>query len=229
MSGRLIGIGVGPGDPELLTLKAVRALNEADWVAYVANDSGDSLARRIAEVHLDGQMELPMVMRMSDTRHSANLAYDKAAIRIKDLLEENKTVAVLCEGDPLFYGSFIYLMQRLNGCQLEIIPGITSVNAAAAALRAPLCAQLQTLVVVNGRNRDEEIVEALNCHQGVAILKVGRQLERIAKLIEQSGRLPQAVWIREASQAGQCIKPLAQTSADDAAYFSLILVTADAA
>ena len=142
MTGRLYGVGVGPGDPELITLKALRVLREADVIAYPALEEGDSLARAIAAPHIPkGREEFAIRMPMLADRFPAMEVYDQAAERISKALEDGKSVAVLCEGDPFFYGSFMYLFGRLaDRHPVEVVPGVSSLTACAAALSAPLAA-----------------------------------------------------------------------------------------
>ena len=116
MSGTLYGIGVGPGDPELLTLKAHRILNECNIVAYPAPDEGMSFARSIVECYMDSdKTEIPIVIPMRVERFPAAQVYDEASAKLSKHLASGRDVAVLCEGDPFFYGSFMYLFERLAG------------------------------------------------------------------------------------------------------------------
>ena len=139
MSGTLYGVGVGPGDPELVTLKALRILREAQVLAWPAPEEGPSLAREIVADHLPGgQREIAIRMPLSPARFPADDVYDNAAAEISAALSEGDDVAVICEGDPFFYGSFMYLFGRLAADHpVEVIPGVSSLTACAAALGAP--------------------------------------------------------------------------------------------
>ena len=159
MAGEFIGVGVGPGDPELITLKAARLIKNADIVSYIEGESGQSQAKQIAEALLSEavahQQQYPVLMPMCEDRSMANQVYDQAANDIRQALENNKTVVFLCEGDPLFFGSFGYLLERLQpyaGCQ--VVPGISSVNAAASVLQLPLTMLKESFVVMSGRHSD---------------------------------------------------------------------------
>jgi len=140
---KLIGIGVGPGDPELLTLKAARLLREIPVIAFPAPMEGQGLARSIVgDLIPAGRTEIPLRMEMSLNRDSANGAYDAGAIEIARHLDEGRDVAVLCEGDPLLFGSFIYLLERLGeNYSVQVVPGIASPMASAAASLMPLATQ----------------------------------------------------------------------------------------
>ncbi len=157
MSGKLYGLGLGPGDPELLTLKAHRILTSAPVVAYPAPDSGQSFARRIVAPYLlASQIEVPIVVPMRIERFPAQEIYDVAAREISVHLDASRDVAVLCEGDPFFYGSFMYLFERLaDRYATEVVPGVSSMMASAAALGRPLAARNDILSVVPGPLEDK--------------------------------------------------------------------------
>ncbi len=193
MAGQFIGVGVGPGDPELITLKAARLIRDADLVSFIANNEGDSQARMIARDVLAEsqaqQVELPVRMPMCEDRDIANRVYDEAAQDIGAALLEGRTVVFLCEGDPLFFGSFAYLLERLDDqYDCRVVPGISSVHAASSALRLPLTILKESFAVVSGRHRLEYLTDILNNHDSVVIMKAGRSRQRILNALEQSGR-----------------------------------------
>src|SRR3546814_2327553 len=150
MTGTLYGIGVGPGDPELLTLKAVRILNSVPVIAWPAPLQGEGLARSIAAPHLPGgQMEIAIRMPIEAARFPAQEVYDRAAAEIGEHLAAGRDVAVLCEGDPFFYGSFMYLFGRMAGrFPVQVVPGVSSLTAAAAVSGSPLAARNDVLTVL---------------------------------------------------------------------------------
>ncbi len=230
-AGTFYGIGVGPGDPELLTLKAVRLIAAADWVVYLANDQGQSQARTIAREALAlskaGQQELPLVMPMSTDRRLANAAYDQAAEQIQQALEQGLQVAFLCEGDPLFFGSFSYLLERLqDDFSCLAVPGISSVNAAASALVEPLTLLKESFAVISGRHNDEQIRNALQQHDSVVIMKAGQARPRILALLAETGRNDDARYLEYIGRDNQRIETDVRQLADEAGpYFSLFVVT----
>ena len=225
MSGRLFGVGLGPGDPELLTLKAARVLREAPVIAYPLSEGGESLARSIAEPHLgQGQREIAIELCMSTERAPGQGAYDRAAPRIAAELDAGHDVAVLCEGDPFFYGSFLQLLARLvHRYPTEIVPGISSVMAAAARTRRPLCARDDRFAVLPATLADDALLPAIAAADSVAILKLGRHFARVKALIEGMGLTDRATYAERIGQAGERVLPLGETG-ETAPYFAMILL-----
>lgn len=226
MSGTLYGIGVGPGDPELLTLKAHRILGMVSVVAYPAPDDGVSFARAIVSEYLkEDQQEIPIVIPMRVERFPAANVYDAAAKEIAKCLAEGKDVAVLCEGDPFFYGSFMYLFERLAGdYNCEIIPGVSSLMASASALKRPLAARNDILTVLPAPLEDDVILQRLQSGDAIAFIKIGRHFRRIRGLIEQAGLLDRAGYLERVTLENQQVMPLAEVSEEKAPYFSMILI-----
>jgi precorrin-2/cobalt-factor-2 C20-methyltransferase len=225
-SGTLYGVGVGPGDPELVTLKALRILQTVPVLAWPAPEEGPSLARKIVAQHLPGtQREIPIRMPLLPARFPANDVYDKAAREIGAVLAAGDNVAVICEGDPFFYGSFMYLFGRLAGdYPVEVVPGVSSLTACAAALGTPLSAKNDVLTVVPGPLDAETMKQRLADADAAAIIKVGRHLEKIRSVIDELGLGANARYIERATMSEQRIVPLAEVGDDDAPYFSMILV-----
>lgn len=225
-SGTLYGVGVGPGDPELVTLKALRILQTVPVLAWPAPEEGPSLAREIVAQHLPGtQREIPIRMPLLPAQFPANDVYDKAAREIGAVLAAGDNVAVICEGDPFFYGSFMYLFGRLAGdYPVEVVPGVSSLTACAAALGTPLSAKNDVLTVVPGPLDAETMKQRLADADAAAIIKVGRHLEKIRSVIDELGLGANARYIERATMSEQRIVPLAEVGDDDAPYFSMILV-----
>ncbi len=226
MSGILYGIGVGPGDPELLTLKAHRILTSCSVVAYPAPDDGDSFARTIVAQYIsEEQTEIPIVIPMRVERFPAASVYDEKAAEISEFLRAGKDVVVLCEGDPFFYGSFMYLFERLSGeFTCEIVPGVSSLMASAAALQRPLAARSDVLTVVPAPVSDEVFEARLNSGDAIAVIKIGRHFSRIRALIEKAGLLDRAGYLERVTLDNQQVMPLSQAEEEKAPYFSMILI-----
>jgi precorrin-2/cobalt-factor-2 C20-methyltransferase len=225
ITGRLLGIGVGPGDPELMTLKAIRYLREAPVVAYVSASGRPSLARQIAAAHLPGgQQEINVALPMQPLAALAQAAYNEGAARIGAELEQGRDVAVLCEGDPLFYGSFSQLLVRLTPYAAEIVPGVVSFAAAAAAARQPLVAGAESFVVVPATASVERLRARLRESDAAAILKLGRHLDKVRQVLGELDLLERAVYVERASGERERVMRLIDFADDEAPYFALILL-----
>ncbi|MCZ6846502.1 MAG: precorrin-2 C(20)-methyltransferase [Alphaproteobacteria bacterium] len=226
MSGTVYGIGVGPGDPELMTLKGARLLAACPVVAYPAPETGDSLARRIAAPHLpDNATEIVIRTPMSSDRFPAEEVYNRAAGDIGEHLAAGRDVGVLCEGDPFFYGSFMYLFARLaERWPVEVVPGVSSLMACAATLGAPLAARNDVLTVLPAPLDDATLGDRLMLCDAAAIIKVGRHFGRIRALLRQLGLADQARYIERATMTDQRVVALDEVDGDSVPYFSMILV-----
>jgi len=225
VTGRLYGLGVGPGDPELLTLKALRLLRAAPVVAYPTLEDGESFARAIVAEHLQGQREVPIRVPMTVARAPAQAAYDAAAVELAAELSAGRDVAVLCEGDPFFYGSFMYLFGRLaERFPVEVVPGVSSLTACAAALGAPLAARNDILAVLPAPLPEEELERRLLACDAAAIIKLGRHYPKVLGLLQRLGLAEQARYVERATLPQQRILPLDALPEEAVPYFSMILL-----
>ncbi|MFT6372050.1 MAG: precorrin-2/cobalt-factor-2 C20-methyltransferase [Gammaproteobacteria bacterium] len=233
ITGTFYGVGVGPGDPELLTLKAHRLIQQADLVTYLSSESGNAMARTISSVSLDKatnptQLEHPIVMPMNENRDRINLVYDEAAKVIAKHLDDGKNVVFLCLGDPFFFGSFAYLYDRLNDqYKVETIPGVTAINASVALTGRPIGLLAENSAVISGRREDDDILQTLKQFDNISIMKPGRRRPDLLRLIEQSGRSNDSCYIEYAGQPNE--KIVYDISTLDATvsgpYFSLFLIS----
>lgn len=230
LDGCFYGIGVGPGDPSLLTVKAHQLITQLDVVAFLVNDKGESQSKQIAvnalsEAKAD-QSFLPIPMPMSKERAQANTAYDAAALKISEFLSKGLAVGFLCEGDPLFYGSFIYLLDRLGkDFPCEVIPGISSVHAASSQLKTPLVQQSESLAVLSGRVSDEQTLQALTHFDSIVLLKAGERRPDLMRLIRKAGRESDAQYIEYISRSNEKILSFSELPDESGPYFSLFFVT----
>ncbi len=225
MTGTLYGLGVGPGDPELVTLKALRLLRSAPVLAYPAPDVGDSFARAIVAPHLPGgQTEIAIRVPMRVDPAPAQAVYDAAAIEIAAHLDAGRDVAVLCEGDPFFYGSFMYLFGRLaERHRVEVVPGVSSLTACAAATGLPLAARNDVLTVLPAPLPEEELRPRLQAAEAVAIMKLSRHFKKISQLLEETGLYDDARYVERATLGHQRVLKLSEVDPDTVPYFSMIL------
>ena len=228
MNGTLYGLGVGPGDPDLITLKALKILQAAPVLAYPAPDTGDSLARSIVSPHLKGnQQEIPIRMPMVNARFPAQEVYDWAANEIGAHLDGGSDVAVLCEGDPFFYGSFMYLFGRMSPrYDVQVVPGVSSLMACATTLGAPLAARNDVLTVLPATLDADALGERLKDIEAVAIIKIGRHFEKVRLVLESLDLCTKARYIEHATMPNQKILPMDDVDAAAVPYFSMILVHA---
>ena len=226
MKGTLYGLGIGPGDPDLITLKALRILERASVLAYPAPEHGDSLARRIVEPHLDGHhQEYCIRMPMVAARFPAQDVYDQAAQELGAHLDAGRDVAVLCEGDPFFYGSFMFLFGRMAAQHaIEVVPGVSSLTACATTLGAPLAARDDVLTVVPATLPDETLEQRIRDVDAVAIIKVGKHLQKIRALLDRMQLTNHARYVEHATMSTQRTLPLADVDEGAAPYFSMILL-----
>ncbi len=226
MTPRLIGVGVGPGDPELVTLKAHRIITNAKVIAFPAPDSGESFARSIvAKFFQPDVVEIPIVIPMRSERFPAKEIYDQAAKSISSYLDQGQEVVVLCEGDPFFYGSFMYLFERLaDKYPTEVIPGVSSMTACAAQLGAPLASRNEILSVIPAPLSETILVDRLSSVQSAAIIKVGKHFNKVKRVLDHLGLLEVSGYIERATLPNQMVCRLNEKNLEVAPYFSMILV-----
>jgi precorrin-2/cobalt-factor-2 C20-methyltransferase len=224
--GTLYGVGVGPGDPELLTLKALRVIRASPVIAYPAPEKGESLARSIVAEHLpEGKTEIAIRMPLDAARFPAQGVYDAAARDIARHLAAGRDVAALCQGDPFLYGSFMYLFGRLaKDWPVVVIPGVSSLTAASAALGRPLAARDDALSVLPAPMAEEALEARLKDCDAAAIMKLGRHFPKVRRVLKRLGLLERARYVEHASMANQRIRPLDEIGEGEAPYFAMVLV-----
>ena len=226
MAGIIWGVGVGPGDPELLTLKAHRIIRSADVIAYPAPNDGDSLARSIVADYLPGgQVEIAIRISMDPTSFPPRDVYTKAAEDISKRAAAGKSIAILCEGDPFFFGSFMYLFEFLSGqWDMEIIPGVSSMMASAAALKIPLAARNDVISVIPATLDETAIADRLATADTAVFIKVGRHLSKIRRVLEAANLENHAHYIERATMTAERKMALADMQEATAPYFSMVVV-----
>jgi len=225
-TGTVYGIGVGPGDPELVTLKALRILRAAPVIAYPAPLEGESFSRSIVGQFLSGrQREIAIRVPMLPERFPAQDVYDRAAREIAAEAAAGHDVAILCQGDPFFYGSFMYLFARLAArCRVEIVPGVSSLTACAAAGGLPLAAREETLTVIPATLDETSLERRLVGVEAAAIIKLGRHFAKVRDVLCRLDLAERAHYIERASLPNQRILKLAEVDAAGVPYFAMILL-----
>ncbi|MHB1872722.1 MAG: precorrin-2 C(20)-methyltransferase [Steroidobacteraceae bacterium] len=232
--GALRVVGVGPGDPELMTLKAARILARADVVAFFAKQGRPGNARRIVEGALNPaaeqlRLEYPFTTEvpLDDPRYLVEMGafYEACAARLVERLDRGCEVALLSEGDPFFYGSSMYLFDRLARDYVhEVVPGVTGMSGCWAQARLPLCHGDDVLCILPGTLDEATLQERLQSADAAVIMKVGRNLPKIRRALAAAGLLARAVFVERGTMCGERIAPLSELCEDEAPYFSLVLI-----
>jgi precorrin-2/cobalt-factor-2 C20-methyltransferase len=224
-TGRLYGLGLGPGDPELVTLKALRLLRAAPVVAYPAPETGDSFARRIvAEWLLPTQREIAIRFPMRPGPPPAAI-YRDAAAEIAGVLDAGEDVAYLCQGDPLFYGSFAGLLEALAPpYPVIVVPGVTSPTACAAAAVMPLVRRDEALSVIPATLPEDELARRIAAADAAAIVKLGRHFPKLRRVLENLQLLDNAVYVEHATWPNERVIPVAAVDPASVPYFATALV-----
>jgi precorrin-2 C20-methyltransferase / precorrin-3B C17-methyltransferase len=234
MTGHLYGVGVGPGDPELITIKAAHLIKSADVIAYHSGTAGRSIARTIADSLIAANVIEELLIypiTTGPTDHplgyygAVDDFYDESAERLSKHLDVGRTVVVLAEGDPLFYSSYMYLHDRLSSrFPSEIVPGVTSLTAAATALRTPLARHEDVLTVLPGTLPVPELVRRLADTDAAAVMKLGRTFAGVREALRQSGRLAEALYVERATTGEQRVMSASEVDPGAVPYFSMIVV-----
>lgn len=234
VTGRLYGVGTGPGDPELLTLKAVRAIGEADVLAYFAKTGRAGNGRAIVEGLLKpGMAELPLYYPVTteidkdhdEYKRQITAFYDASAAAVAQHLAAGRTVAILSEGDPMFYGSYMHLHVRLaDRFPTEVIPGITAMSGCWSLSGLPIVQGDDVLSVLPGTMGEAELSRRLVDTEAAVIMKVGRNLPKIRRALASAGRLGEAIYVERGTMPASRSMRLSEKLDDTAPYFSLVLV-----
>ncbi|OLF19309.1 precorrin-2 C(20)-methyltransferase [Actinophytocola xanthii] len=236
-AGRLYGVGLGPGDPELVTVKAARIIERADVIAYHQGPRRRSNARRIADPYvragvIEELLEYPVTTGITD--HPGGYAgamaqfYERCATTLGAHLERGRDVVVLAEGDPLFYGSYMYVHDRLGErYETEVVPGVPAFAAATAALGTPLARQADVLTVLQGTLPRPELARRLADTDAAVIMKLGRTFPEVRAALAEAGRLSDAWYVERAAMDDQRWLPVSEVDPADVPYFSLIVVPGD--
>ena len=231
MTGKLYGVGLGPGDPELVTVKAARLIKEADVVAFHSARHGRSVAKTIAQPYFrDDQIMEQLVYPVTtedtdDYQGEIDAFYEEAAAKLAAHLDAGRNVVVLAAGDPFFYGSYMHMHKRLKDrYEWEVVPGVTSVSGASAVLGTPLVERDEVLTILPGTLPPAELATRLADTDSAAILKLGRTFGNVKQALEEAGRLDNAWYVERATTGRQKTSKLADVDPDTVPYFSLALL-----
>ncbi len=234
MTGILYGVGLGPGDPDLMSVRADRLVRNARHIAFFRKAGRPGRARTIVKDMLGAEatefpMEYPVTTEipLADPRYNAILAdfYVDCTRHLKALVETGEDVVVLCEGDPFFYGSFMHLYTRLKDViPVEVVPAITGMSAAWTASGTPITWGDDVLTTVMGTLDEHALTHAMAQADALVVMKIGRNLPKVRRALEASGKADRAVLVEFASMEGQRVRPLSEVGCEPMPYFSIIVV-----
>ncbi|TWT10902.1 precorrin-2 C(20)-methyltransferase [Reyranella sp. CPCC 100927] len=234
--GTLYGIGLGPGDPELMTLKAARLIEAAPVIAFFARRDREGNARVTAQGAIRAgtdeiRLEFPYTTEIAKDSATYGLAmahfYDGAAFRIGTHLAAGRNVAVLCEGDPFLYGSFMYLFDRLHGrYPTEVVPGVTGMSGCWSRAGLPMTRDVDALTVVPATLDAERLQALLAATDAAVVMKIGRHIGKLRSVLSRLGRLDAAVYIERGTTTQERVVPFAHVEEAEVPYFSLVLLPA---
>lgn len=231
--GRVLCAGLGPGDPDLMSVRSDRAIRSARHIAYFRKKGRPGQARRIVEGMLqpgvtEYAMEYPVTTELAfdSPEYIACLAafYDDWAQQLATLAQADD-VLVLCEGDPFFYGSFMHLYTRLQGrAALEVIPGIPGMVGCWWSTGTPITWGDDVLSVLMGTLPEADLVRHMQSADALVIMKTGRNLAKVRRALETAGRLEAAWLVERGTMPTQRVVPLAEVDGADCPYFAIVLV-----
>jgi len=231
--GVLIGIGLGPGDPELVTIKAARLIGAAKFIAYFAKSGRKSHARTIAAPYLPVEFEeIPLLypvtteIPVADPAYNGSLSpfYAASAQRLAQVLEAGQNVALLCEGDPMLYGSFMHIFTRLaDRFRVEICAGVSGMSGCFAAARQPMTWGDDTLTVMPATLDEESLVSRLTAADAAVIMKLGGNFPKLRRALARAGLTERAIYVERGTMEGEKILRLTEQTDDTAPYFSMVL------
>ena len=231
---RLIGVGVGPGDPELMTLKAIRALEEAKVVAHFAKAGNASNARAIVAAHLrpgvpEIELQYPVTTEIPRSApaycNTMREFYDASARKVAAHLDAGHSVAVICEGDPLFYGSYMHLHVRLAPrYPTDVIAGVTGMSGCWSAVGAPMAQGNDVFIVLPATLPQSELERRLADADGAVVVKLGRHLPKVRRALERAGRLDRAIYVERGTMATARSMALTAKSDEGTPYLAVVLV-----
>jgi precorrin-2/cobalt-factor-2 C20-methyltransferase len=235
LTSRLYGVGLGPGDPDYITLRALKVLQNADRLVHFAKRNRRGNARSIADavVTPDAAREIALVYPVTteidaeDPAYAAAIGafYEEAAARLATELEAGRVLAVLCEGDPFFYGSFMHLWRRLaHRFPTEVVPGVTGMSGCWTRAGVPMTWGDDVLTVCPATLSASHLAQRLKTTDAAVIMKLGRHLPKVREVLKEAGLLDRAIYIERGTMPDERICLLAEKPDDEAPYFSMVLI-----
>ncbi|SIO66546.1 precorrin-2/cobalt-factor-2 C20-methyltransferase [Bradyrhizobium erythrophlei] len=232
--GTLYGIGVGPGDVRYLTLRAATLVRDVDVVAFFAKRGLQGNARGIVDPLIEmGRSELRLEYPVTDEippedpsyQRQIGRFYEESGAALMELLRQGKSVGLLAEGDPFFYGSFMHMWRRLEGdFPVEIVPGVTGMSGCWTRANAPITWGNDILSVLPGTLGEEQLTRRLAETDAAVIMKVGKNLAKVRRAVEAAGLMSRAIYIERGTMQGEQIMPLSECPDGRGPYFSMVLI-----
>lgn len=225
VNGKLFGVGVGPGDPQLLTLKAIETIKNADYVAYPTSGKGnENVAYKIVEAYLDNKETLEYLMPMSRDKAYVQSCHDECALDIQKHLEEGKNIAFITLGDPAIYSTYMYIHKKIKalGFETQLIPGIPSFCAVAASLDDSLCEGAQPLLIVPASY--DTLDQTLDYVGNKVYMKSGKSIVALREKLREKNLLSKARMVEKASMKDEKIFESLEDIQEKNSYFSIIVV-----
>lgn len=221
--GKLWGVGVGPGDPELLTLKAIRVLEQADVILAPDTGKADKTALNIIRDHLNGEKPVLVSTPMTRDKQRLEIAYKAAAYDIIQYLKAGKQVAFITLGDPTVYSTYMYIhdLVRAQGYAVEVVPGVPSFCAAAARLNISLCQGSEPLLVIPASHNAKSL---LDVPANKVFMKAGSGILELKKTLEEKNMLQNAAMVENCSMENEQVYPDFRQLDKPTGYFSLVIV-----
>ena len=234
LGGTLYGIGVGPGDIRYLTLRAAALVRDVDVIAFFAKRGLQGNARGIVDPLIaphrhELRLEYPVTNEIppEDPSYQQQISrfYEESVEMLAALLRQGKSVGLLAEGDPFFYGSFMHMWLRLEAIfPLEVVPGVTGMSGCWTRANAPITWGNDILSVLPGTLGEEQLIRRLTETDAAVIMKVGKNLAKVRRAVTAAGMLARAIYVQRGTMKGEQIMPLSECPDGNGPYFSMVLI-----
>ena len=233
-NGTIYGVGVGPGDPDLISLKAYNIIKKAKCIAYFKKKEKNGIAYGIIKQYLKKNifeivMPYPITTEISflslEYKKVLSDFYDDCCKRILSEINQNSDVIILCEGDPFFYGSFMHIHTRLyNKTKIIVVPGITGMSAAWTATNLPITWGDDILTVIMGTMEKKEIIKRIQNSDALVFMKIGKHFQKICQILKELSLFDCAYLVENASMLNEKVRKLKEVQETSLPYFSIIII-----